>query len=54
MTYAFCRGIERSDKPAPDAVQRQMAAGGYRMSALIAAVVTSDPFLKRTRDAVAR
>jgi hypothetical protein len=31
-----------------------MAAGGYRMSALIAAVVTSDPFLKRTRDAVAR
>ena len=51
MTYALCRGIERSDKAALDAVQKQMAAGGYKMSALIAAVVTSDPFLKRKRDA---
>ena len=54
MTYALCRGIERSDKPALDAVQKQMAAGGYKMSALIAAIVTSDPFLKRRRDAAAR
>jgi hypothetical protein len=51
MTYALCRGTERSDKAALDAVQKQMAAGGYRMSALIAAIVTSDPFLKRKRDA---
>ena len=54
MTYALCRGIVRSDKAALDAVQKQMALGGYRMSALIAAVVTSGPFLKGKRDAAAR
>jgi hypothetical protein len=54
MTYALGRGIERSDKAALDAVQKQMAAGGYRMSALISAIVTSDPFLKRKRDTATR
>ena len=52
MTYALGRGIERADKQAIDAVQKQMAAGGYRMSALIGAIVTSDPFLKRKRAVV--
>ncbi len=50
MTYALGRGIERADKSSLDAVQKQVAAGGYKMSALIAAIVTSDPFLKRKRD----
>ena len=54
MTYALGRGIERADKPALDTVQKQMAAGGYKMSALISAIVTSDPFLKRKRDAAVR
>ena len=54
MTYALGRGIERADKQTLDAVQRQMAAGGYKMSALISAIVTSDPFLKRKRDVAAR
>ncbi len=54
MTYALCRGVERMDKQALDSVQRQMAAGGYKMSALIAAIVTSDPFLKRKRDVANR
>ncbi len=54
MTYALGRGIERSDKAALDAVQKQMAAGGNRMSVLISAIVTSDPFLKRKRDTAAR
>ena len=54
MTYALGRGIERSDKTALDAVQKQMVAGGYKMSALVAAVITSDPFLKRKRDTAAR
>ncbi|MEO6784617.1 MAG: DUF1592 domain-containing protein [Chthoniobacteraceae bacterium] len=54
MTYALGRGIERADKQALDAVQRQMAAGGYKMSVLIGAIVTSDPFLKRKRDVTAR
>ena len=54
MIYALGRGIERADKAALDAVNRQIAAGGYKMSALIAAIVTSDPFLKRKRDVAAR
>lgn len=54
MTYALGRGIERADKAALDAVSRKVAAGGYKMSALIAAIVTSDPFLKRKRDVAAR
>ena len=54
MTYALGRGIERPDKSAIDAVCRQTAAAGYRMSALITAIVTSDPFLKRKRDGAAR
>ena len=54
MTYALGRGIERADKAALDAVNRQTAASGYKMSALITAIVTSDPFLKRKRDMAAR
>ena len=54
MTYAIGRGIERQDKVAVDAVMRQVAAGGYKMSALIHAVVGSDPFLKRKRDVANR
>jgi mono/diheme cytochrome c family protein len=54
MTYALGRGIERSDKAALDAVNRQTVAGGYKMSALITAIVTSDPFLKRKRDVAVR
>jgi mono/diheme cytochrome c family protein len=54
MTYAIGRGIERTDKQALDAVQKQTTAGGYKMSALISAIVTSDPFLKRKRDTAAR
>ncbi len=53
MIYALGRGVERADKQAVDVVTRQMATGGYKMSALISAVVTSDPFLKRKRDIAA-
>ena len=54
MTYALGRGIERNDKAALDAVLRQTVAGGNKMSALIGAIVTSDPFLKRKRDVAVR
>ena len=54
MTYALGRGTERADKAALDAVNKQTAAAGYKMSALIAAIVTSDPFLKRKRDVATR
>ncbi len=49
MTYALGRGLERTDKPAVDAVLAQTTAGGNKMSALLNAVITSDPFLKRKR-----
>jgi mono/diheme cytochrome c family protein len=54
MTYALGRGIERHDKAALDAIVRQTSAGGNKMSALITAIVTSDPFLKRKRDVASR
>jgi hypothetical protein len=50
MTYALGRAMERHDRAALDAVVRQTQAGGSRISALINAIVTSDPFLKRKRD----
>lgn len=53
MTYALCRGLQRTDKAAVDAVVAQMHAGGDKVSALIAAIVTSEPFLKRQSDLAA-
>ena len=50
MTYALGRGLERFDTPAVRAIQRRLAAEEYRFSALIAGIVTSDPFLKRRGD----
>ncbi len=49
MTYALGRGLERYDKPSVDAVLAQTTAGGNKMSALLNAIITSDPFLKRKR-----
>jgi len=54
MIYALCRGLERTDKHALDEVVRKMAAGGYRMSTLVTAIVSSEPFLKRRRDEAGR
>jgi hypothetical protein len=47
MTYALGRAVESKDRCSLDAV----AATGYRLDTLIAAVVTSDPFLKRKGNA---
>lgn len=54
MTYALGRGLNRTDKPAVDAVMAKVHAGGNKMSALIEAIVTSDPFLKRQQEMAAR
>ncbi len=54
MIYALGRGLERYDKPSIDAVFAQTTAGGSKMSALINAIITSDPFLKRKRTLAAR
>jgi hypothetical protein len=51
LTYALGRGLESYDMPAVRAIVRGAAKDDYRMSALIAAVVTSTPFqMRRTSD----
>jgi hypothetical protein len=47
MTYALGRGLEYADKCAVDAVIARVDQQGGRFSALVTAIVTSDPFLKR-------
>jgi hypothetical protein len=47
MTYGLGRGLEYADKCAVDAALEQAAKQGNKFSALVTAIVTSDPFLKR-------
>jgi hypothetical protein len=54
LIYAVGRGLERYDKAALEQVLAGTKSGDNKMSALITAVVTSDPFLKRKRDVAAR
>jgi hypothetical protein len=54
LTYATGRGTERSDRCAVDAIARELAAADYRFSALVLAVVRSDPFLMRRPQAGAK
>jgi len=52
LTYALGRGLEYYDAPAVRNILRQAAPGDYRMSALVAGVVTSAPFrMRRAGDA---
>ena len=48
LTYALGRGVEPSDKCALDGIVKQAAAQNYRFASLIADVVDSDPFRKRS------
>ena len=48
LTYALGRGVEASDKCAIDGIVKQAAAQNYRFESLIADVVDSDPFRKRS------
>jgi len=54
LTYALGRGLERYDKCSIDAITAQVAKEGNHFSALVAAIVTSDPFLKRRPEVVAQ
>jgi len=47
MIYALGRGLERYDKRALAAVVSATRQSGHRFSALVLAIVKSDPFLKR-------
>lgn len=47
LAYALCRRLEGYDEIVVDDLMRQVATDGYRMQALITAVVTSYPFTHR-------
>jgi Protein of unknown function (DUF1592)/Protein of unknown function (DUF1588)/Protein of unknown function (DUF1585)/Protein of unknown function (DUF1587)/Protein of unknown function (DUF1595)/Planctomycete cytochrome C len=47
LTYALGRGVEPSDGRAVDAIARRLARNDYRFSALVLAVVQSEPFQTR-------
>ncbi|EAQ78484.1 DUF1592 domain-containing protein [Blastopirellula marina] len=47
LTYALGRGVEYYDMCAVDAIQAELERNDYRFSALVKAIVHSDPFQKR-------
>lgn len=47
LTYALGRGLRPEDAPAVREIVRDAASDGYRFSALVAGIVSSDPFLRR-------
>ena len=47
LTYALGRGVDFKDKCALEETLREAGPSGYRLDALVAAVATSDPFLKK-------
>lgn len=47
LTYALGRGLEARDRPTVRLIARQAAAGEYKMSALVTAIVGSAPFQMR-------
>jgi hypothetical protein len=47
LTYALGRGLTPADRCAIDGIVRQLAQGGRRFTALVEAIVSSEPFLKR-------
>ena len=54
LTYALGRGVESYDRVAVKGIVQHAAARGYRMQALIQAIVKSTPFQRRrgNREAV--
>ncbi|MEI9894836.1 MAG: DUF1585 domain-containing protein [Chthoniobacter sp.] len=54
LTYALGRGLERYDKCSVDAIIAKIAPQGNHFAALVTAIVTSEPFLKRRPEVVAQ
>ena len=51
LTYGTGRGLEYYDRPAIDTIVAELGRNDYRFSALVTAVVKSDPFrLRRGKD----
>ncbi|MDB6151948.1 MAG: Protein of unknown function (DUF1587)/Protein of unknown function (DUF1592)/Protein of unknown [Chthoniobacteraceae bacterium] len=53
LTYALGRGLDYYDRCAVQAVVKSMEPKGNKFSALVAGIVTSEPFLKRKSDTAA-
>ena len=52
MAYALGRRVEYYDQPTVRAIAKQAEAGGYKLSAFVLGVITSDPFrMKRAEPA---
>ncbi|OYW14197.1 MAG: hypothetical protein B7Z55_15970, partial [Planctomycetales bacterium 12-60-4] len=51
LTFALGRGVERSDQPTVDQLQQKLTANGNKLSALVLAIVESEPFQKRRKEA---
>jgi Protein of unknown function (DUF1585) len=47
LVYALGRSLMLSDEPLLEAMRAELAASGYKMSALIETIVTSPQFLNR-------
>jgi mono/diheme cytochrome c family protein len=47
LTYALGRGLESYDRPAVDRIVAALSRDGYKFSALVTAIVRSDPFRLR-------
>jgi hypothetical protein len=54
LTYALGRGLERYDRRTVDGIVTKIGQQGNRFSALVTAIVTCDPFLKRRPEVVAQ
>jgi hypothetical protein len=54
MIYALGRGLDYFDRCAVDEVVAKMSAQTNRFSALVSAIVGSDPFLKRRPEPLAQ
>ena len=52
LTYAIGRGLERTDKCFVDAIAGNTMKQDYKFSALVLAIVESEPFLTKSADAV--
>ena len=52
LTYAIGRGLERTDKCFVDAITESTAKQNYKFSALVLAVVNSEPFRTKRADGV--
>jgi Protein of unknown function (DUF1592)/Protein of unknown function (DUF1588)/Protein of unknown function (DUF1587)/Protein of unknown function (DUF1585)/Protein of unknown function (DUF1595)/Ca-dependent carbohydrate-binding module xylan-binding/Cytochrome C oxidase, cbb3-type, subunit III len=52
LTYSLGRGLTASDQCVLDGIEKKAAANGYKFSALVKAIVLSDPFRKRRGDSV--